>query len=352
MVMDDYTNEEIATAVSYAIAFENCEEALRRFKEKFGKNGPQVRTLRKWRQRFLETLSVNPRKRGSDQSNRRLSDEIRTSVVDSFLEEPCSSQRQVSREVGISLASVNRIVKSEGLHPWKFTRVQELKEADYPRRHFFCSQIIQRDQQQTNWSNNMVFSDEATFHLNGQVNLHNSFYYAYGNPHLTTEKPMKSRAITFWAMISYQHGIIHRVIYDTVNSENYASILQETVVPFMRPKRSLVFQQDGAPAHFSLRARAILDDKLRDRWIGRGSNFMEWPPRSPDLTINDFWLWGCVRNHVYKSPRPKTLDELETRITDFLNDIDIREIRRCYESFRKRCQVCHSNNGRHTEHLL
>ena len=93
--------------------------------------GSQLRTLRKWRQRFLETLSVHPRKSGADQSHRRVSDELRQSVVDSFHEEPRSSQRQVSREVGLSLSSVNRIVKTEGLHgtPWNFTPVQELKDA-------------------------------------------------------------------------------------------------------------------------------------------------------------------------------------------------------------------------------
>ena len=50
--MDDSTNEEVATVVSYAIAFDNCEEAMRQFKSKFDKEGSQVRTLRKWHQRY------------------------------------------------------------------------------------------------------------------------------------------------------------------------------------------------------------------------------------------------------------------------------------------------------------
>ena len=144
--MDDFTNEEVATVVCYAVDFENCEETLRQFKSKFGKEGPQVRTLRKWCQRFLETLSVHPRKSGANQSHRRVSDEVRQSVVDSFHQEPRSSQRQVSSAVGLSLSSVNRIVKTEGLHgtPWNFTPVQELKDADYPKGLTFCSQVIQR----------------------------------------------------------------------------------------------------------------------------------------------------------------------------------------------------------------
>ena len=52
LVMDDFTNEEVATVVSYTIAFNKCEEAMRRFKSKFGKEGPKVRTLWKWLQRY------------------------------------------------------------------------------------------------------------------------------------------------------------------------------------------------------------------------------------------------------------------------------------------------------------
>ena len=50
--MDDFKNEEVATFVSYAMTFDNCEEAMRQFKSKLGKEGPQVRTLRMWRQRY------------------------------------------------------------------------------------------------------------------------------------------------------------------------------------------------------------------------------------------------------------------------------------------------------------
>ncbi|EFN81543.1 hypothetical protein EAI_12279, partial [Harpegnathos saltator] len=46
------------------------------------------------------------------------------------------------------------------------------------------------------------------------------------------------------------------------------------------------FQQvgAGAPAHFSLQARNILNDVFTDRWIGRKGT-----PRSPDLTPLDFF---------------------------------------------------------------
>jgi hypothetical protein len=38
------------------------------------------------------------------------------------------------------------------------------------------------------------------------------------------------------------------------------------------------------------------------------------PPRSPNLTSFDFFLWGYVRNKVYVPPLPTDLPELRQRI--------------------------------------
>ncbi|KAF2367907.1 hypothetical protein FHG87_001352, partial [Trinorchestia longiramus] len=46
---------------------------------------------------------------------------------------------------------------------------------------------------------------------------------------------------------------------------------------------------------------------------------VEWPPRSPDLTPCDFFLWGYLKNKVYFSP-PQDLEELQNRIR---SEIDI-----------------------------
>ena len=38
-----------------------------------------------------------------------------------------------------------------------------------------------------------------------------------------------------------------------------------------------------------------------DRWIGRGGS-MAWPPRSPDLTLMDSFLWDHIKALIYMSP--------------------------------------------------
>ena len=59
---------------------------------------------------------------------------------------------------------------------------------------------------------------------------------------------------------------------DNVNGANY------TKMPAIKKKRiasKIIFQQDGAPAHFSLKAREWLHRHLPGRWIGR-SGPLEW----------------------------------------------------------------------------
>ena len=54
------------------------------------------------------------------------------------------------------------------------------------------------------------------------------------------------------------------------------------------------FQQDGATAHTACMSMALLDDVFVDRIISKTI----WPPRSPDLSLPEFFLWGALKNSV------------------------------------------------------
>jgi hypothetical protein len=68
---------------------------------------------------------------------------------------------------------------------------------------------------------------------------------------------------------------------------------------------NFILQQDGAPPHFHLEVRRHLNTTLPQRWIGRTSRcngdsaLIPWPPRSPNLTPCDFFIWGCDKDKVY-----------------------------------------------------
>jgi hypothetical protein len=74
----------------------------------------------------------------------------------------------------------------------------------------------------------------------------------------------------------------------------------------------ILFQQDGAPPHFVNIVRDFLDVTFPNQWIGR-RGLVEWPPRSPDLTPLDFFLWGDLKSVVYID-QPRNVQRLQNKI--------------------------------------
>ena len=78
-----------------------------------------------------------------------------------------------------------------------------------------------------------------------------------------------------------------------------------------------MFQQDGAPPHLALDVRAYLNDELANCWVGTAAAaddaLLLWPPRSPDLTPLDFFLWGFVKGKVYYPALANSIKDLKKR---------------------------------------
>ena len=81
-------------------------------------------------------------------------------------------------------------------------------------------------------------------------------------------------------------------------------MLQNLLLPQMsEDSEDFIFQQDGAPPHWHRDVRRFLNESLPQRWIGRNGKedlvLQFWPPKSPDFTPCDFFLWGFVKEAVY-----------------------------------------------------
>jgi hypothetical protein len=101
---------------------------------------------------------------------------------------------------------------------------------------------------------------------------------------------------------------------------------------------------------------AILDHEFPNRWIGRGTIQhpapIAWPPRSPDLTACDFWLWGYMKGRIFQREQPpETLDELRVAIVEIAEEINqdraLRE--RVIGSYQRRLQLCVEREGGQVE---
>ena len=89
------------------------------------------------------------------------------------------------------------------LKPYKMQFVRELYEED---RVEMCKTLIPM-LEDNQIQQNLFFSDEATFYLNGLVNKHNVRYWSDTNPHVTIESVMKSPKLNVWCAMSKNQSV-------------------------------------------------------------------------------------------------------------------------------------------------
>lgn len=176
------------------------------------------------------------------------------------------------------------------------------------------------------------------------------------NPHATLEIQRDSPKCNVFCAIS------ERRVYgpfffegETVSGDNYLDMLRNWLMPQLTEVGDYLLQQDGAPLHWHRNVRNFLNEVLPIRWIGRaGPNdqvFLHWPPKSPDLTVCDFLLWGYIKDIVYVSPLPASVEILQDRITEAVNTITPDMLSRVWNELDYRLDVCRVTSGAHIKCL-
>ena len=231
---------------------------------------------------FVKLVPVEDRERPGRPSE--ITEEKIDEVAEVIENEPQLNVRSVATACSIPRTTAHRIMTEHlSLKPYKVQFVQEIYEEDIQDRVEMCKTLIPM-LEDNRIQQNLFLSDEATFYLNGLVNKHNVIYWSDTNPHVTIETVMKSPKLNVWCAMS-KNQLVGAYFFedDTVNGNNYLSMLQNFFIWEMRKLhkvRSIIFQQDGAPAHFSTDVRQYLDNHFPNRWIGRGDP-IRWAPRSP-----------------------------------------------------------------------
>lgn len=140
-----------------------------------------------------------------------------------------------------------------------------------------------------------------------------------------------------------------------LNAANYLHFLQEDLLESLddvpiNVRQNMLFMQDGAGPHFALNVRQYLNQCFPQRWIGRGGP-IAWPPRSPDITPCDFFLWGYLKTLVYRTP-VANINELQNRIFQAAAQITPGMVRNSVRSVQRRVEVCLIDKGVHFEQFL
>lgn len=269
---------------------------------------------------------------------------------------PHVSASQIERQVGIPKQTALRILRKCKYHAYHITLTQALTPADFIARVQFCQWALQRIQQDHDFFKYVLFSDEATFKNDGTLNRHNCHYWSNENPHWFRSIDRQHQwSLMVWCGILNGHLVGPFFFEGNVTGQSFLEMLENRLPTLLEDvdlatRQRMWFQLDGAPPHFSLIVRNFLNNRYANKWIGRGGP-IAWPPRSPDLTSPDFFLWGFLKNVVYERA-PTTRADMIVRIRNACERIPRNVLLSTVTHFGKRVNACLQVNGEQFEQLL
>lgn len=358
--MPRFTNSELADMhYTYGLADGNALMARRIYQERYpNRIIPDARMFSRIHIRLHETgsLSIDNSSKGAHSTMR--TPELEEAVLNTVEEHPETSTRKIAVMLNVSHFLIWKIIVDNLLYPFHIQRVQALLPRDFPSRLNFCRWFLEKLAEDPLFKSKILFTDEANFSRNSIRNFHNNHVWAEENPHAITEAHHQEQfSVNVWAGIVGDFLIGPFFLPGRLDGLSYRHFL-ENDLPILLEDVPLLFREemwymhDGAPAHFSIRAREFLNEAFTNRWIGRGGT-QSWPPRSPDLNSLDYFFWGHLKTLVYTTPI-QTVEELRQKI--LLSCQTIRNtpgiFERVRQSMRKRIEACILAEGGHFQQFL
>ncbi|XP_067209021.1 uncharacterized protein, partial [Linepithema humile] len=219
-----------------------------------------------------------------------------------------------------------------------------------------CTGLLAQCRQNEFFPDHILWSDKATFTPNGVFNSRNFLYWDEENPHAIREGAFQRRwSINVWAGIIANQVIGPYFFPSRLNGDIYAEFLQNELpvlladVP-LNMRVQLIYQHDGASANFRRRVRDLLNAHYPERWIGRGGP-ITWPPRSPDLNVLNFFVWGYVKSLI-KNCGNGTENEVREAIIAAFNTITPDMAHRATRDIIRRAEFCIQERGWYFEQFL
>ncbi|GFW96553.1 transposable element tc3 transposase [Trichonephila clavipes] len=140
----------------------------------------------------------------------------------------------------------------------------------------------------------------------------------------------------------------------SVTGTNYGAMLREQLIRALQERHCLettICIQDGAPSHITKPVKILLRDTFgADRVISRGFE-NAWPPRSPDLNPYDFYLWGLLKDIVYRK-RHASVAGLKSSITRHMRCVTTDILNVTEDHAILRFQHVVASDGSHIEHII
>ena len=169
------TNQHIAAVKHYYKCNGNQSSAARRLAEEYDINPTQGRNIRSIVEKFETTGSVATAKksgRPKTATNVAKAEE----VIRRLQSSPQKSTRRLSAEMEVSQSSVIRILHQKRWKPYIPRLLHALHDGDDDRRLQFCEEFLAKLDEDGLMLDNIWWSDETCFKLNGTINRDNCIY--------------------------------------------------------------------------------------------------------------------------------------------------------------------------------
>ena len=281
-------------------------------------------------------------------------------VKEFYQDQPSTSQRKAAKILDIGYSSLRKIMDSQlKLFLYKIQVHQPLSDYDITRRLEFANDMFQLIETKQIDPKKIFFTDEAHFHLDGYVNKQNYRHWGTEQPHLAIARSLHPLRVTVWCAITYGQIIGPIFITKTIDRINYREDILENFFRQIRQKKMIDgywFQQDGARPHRTPENLSRIAEVFGDRIIGLDAleetgGGITWPPYSADMTVCDYFLWGCVKDKVYQD-QFENLEQLKDRIKQVIDEIPVEQINSAMDNFLIRLKHLITIEGKHFENLI
>ncbi|KAJ4449822.1 hypothetical protein ANN_01228 [Periplaneta americana] len=182
------------------------------------------------------------------------------------------------------------------LKPYRFTMVQHIADEDKMGRRDFCVEMLGRIEENETLLNHVIFSDESTFHVTGKYT--NCRIWGSEPPHLHLPHVRDSPKMNVFCAFSKTK--VYGPLYfqeETINCFVYLDMLPNFLIPQIDED-----DQTKVKSNFSRMVHLHTTSKSRDFFrlevfwsVDWSGGPISWPPRSPDLTPLDLFLWGSLK---------------------------------------------------------
>lgn len=280
------------------------------------------------------------------------------------------SQRRISQELSISKGAVFNILSNSKLKCYRRIKCHILTEDHKEKR--MTKALAMANRFGETWKC-VWFSDESHFGLQAPLNNQNDRIYRevtvktdIPSKDLLVEVDRLQPSVMCYAAVSWygktelrfvegqaagqEHLPPSRRKKKTVNQKVYCEEMCPQMFGDIRSKmgdRRWTWQQDGAKAHTARATVAFLQDYTPD-FIAPD----DWPPKSPDLNVMDYYVWSVLLSAVQEHRREiNTIDQLKQVLTNAWNSIPQSTVKKATAAWITRLNNCYAAEGGHFEYL-